>query len=149
MAGKTSTDGLSQEEREAVKERAKELRAQAKAGKNREAGTKQVLEAIAKLDGTDKDIAEGLHKVVGEVAPDLVPKTFYGFPAYANADGKVVVFTQPASKFKTRYATINFDEPSHLDDGDMWPVGFAVISWTPEVEKRVTQLVRAAVAEPA
>ncbi|MFC8680735.1 hypothetical protein ACFT30_04370 [Microbacterium ureisolvens] len=146
MAGKTTSDGLTEEEREAVKARAKELRAQAKAGKSREAGTKQVLEAIAKLDGTDKAIAEGLHKVVSATAPDLVPKTFYGFPAYANADGKVVVFTQPASKFKTRYATVNFDEPAHLDDGDFWPTGFAVLKWTPAVEKKITELVATAVA---
>ena len=146
MAGKTTSDGLSEIERQAVKDRAKELRAQAKAGKNREAGTKQVLEAIGKLEGTDKMLAEGLHKVVSETAPDLVPKTFYGFPAYANGDGKVVVFLQPSSKFKTRYATINFDEPSQLDDGDMWPIGFAVLAWTPEVEKRITQLVKTAVA---
>ena len=145
MAEKTSSDGLSQEERQAVKDRAKELRAQAKAGKSREAGTKQVLEAIGKLDGTDKKVAEGLHEVVSETAPDLVPKTFYGFPAYANADGKVVVFFQPASKFKTRYGTINFDDPSQLDDGDLWPIGFAVIAWTPEVEKNITQLVKKAV----
>ena len=141
----TTSENLSQIERDAVKQRAKELRAQAKAGKSREAGTKQVLEAIAKLEGTDKELAEGLHKVVTETAPDLVPKTFYGFPAYANDAGKVVVFIQPASKFKTRYATINFDDPSTLDDGDMWPIGFAVIAWTADVEKRVTALVKAAV----
>jgi uncharacterized protein YdhG (YjbR/CyaY superfamily) len=146
MAGKTTADGLSQEERDAVKERAKELRAQAKAGKSREAGTKQVLEAIGKLDGTDRKLAEGLHKLVGEVAPDLVPKTFYGFPAYANEAGKVVVFLQPASKFKTRYATINFDEPAALDDGDMWPIGFAVTAWTPGVEKRISELVKRAIS---
>ncbi|WP_194396988.1 hypothetical protein [Microbacterium atlanticum] len=146
MAGKTSPDGLSQEERDAVKERAKELRAQAKAGKSREAGTKQVLEAIGKLEGTDKALAEGFYQVVSETAPDLVPKTFYGFPAFANNDGKVVMFLQPASKFKTRYATINFDEPSHLDDGDMWPIGFAVLAWTPAVQERVTDLVKKAVA---
>ena len=146
---KTTSDGLSEEEREAVKNRAKELRAQAKAGKSREATTKQVREAIDKLEGTDREVAEGLHKVVSETAPDLVPKTFYGFPAYANADGKVVVFTQPASKFKTRYATINFDEPARLDDGDMWPVGFAVVAWNSAVEKRITELVKTAVADPA
>ena len=143
---KTTSDGLSQEERDAVKQRAKELRDQAKAGKSREAGTQQVLEAIGKLDGTDRDIAEGLHKVVGATAPDLVPKTYYGFPAYANAAGKVVVFTQPAAKFKTRYATINFDEPAALDDGDMWPIGFAVTAWTAGVEKRVSELVKQAVS---
>lgn len=147
MAEKTTaSDGLSQEERDAVKQRAKELREQAKAGKTREAGLTQVLEAIGKLDGTDKDIAEGLHQVVSQTAPDLVPKTFYGFPAYANADGKVVVFTQPASKFKTRYATINFDDPARLDDGDFWATGFAVLAWTPAVEKKVAELVAAAVA---
>ena len=143
---KTTSDGLSQEERDAVKQRAKELREQAKAGKNREAGTKQVLEAIGKLDGTDRDIAEGLHKVVAQTAPDLVPKTFYGFPAYANANGKVVVFTQPSSKFKTRYAIIQFDEPARLDDGDMWATGFAVLEWTPAVEKKISELVATAVA---
>lgn len=146
MANKTTADGLSEEEREAVKQRAKELRAQAKAGKSREAGTKQVLEAIAKLDGTDKVLAEGLHKLVTEVAPQLTPKTFYGFPAYANEAGKVVVFIQPASKFKTRYATINFDDQANLDDGDLWPIGFAVTAWTPAVEKRITDLVKTAVS---
>ena len=146
MAGKTKSDGLSQEERDAVKERAKELRAQAKAGKNREAGTKQVLEAIGKLEGTDKMLAESLHKLVGEVAPDLVPKTFYGFPAYADEAGKVVVFLQPASKFKTRYATINFDEAAALDDGDMWPIGFAVTAWTSAVQKTISALVKKAVS---
>lgn len=146
MAGKTSADGLSQEERDAVKDRAKELRAQAKAGKNREAGTKAVLEAIGKLDGTDRKLGDALHKLVSEVAPDLVPKTFYGFPAYANAAGKVVIFLQPASKFKTRYATINFDETANLDDGDVWPTSFAVLDWTPAIEERFTALVRQAVS---
>lgn len=146
MAEKKTADGLSQEEREAVKERAKELRAQAKAGKNREAGLKQVQEAIAKLDGTDKEIAEAYHRLVLEVAPDLVPKTFYGFPAYANAAGKVVTFFQPASKFKTRYGTINFDEAANLDDGDAWAIGFAVVAWNDTVEKKFRALVATAVA---
>ncbi|GAA2979016.1 uncharacterized protein YdhG (YjbR/CyaY superfamily) [Microbacterium terrae] len=146
MAGKTSADGLSQEERDAVKDRAKELRAQAKAGKNREAGTKAVLDAIGKLDGTDRKLGDALHKLVSEVAPDLVPKTFYGFPAYANAAGKVVIFLQPASKFKTRYATINFDETANLDDGDVWPTSFAVLDWTPAIEEKFTALVRQAVS---
>lgn len=143
---KTAADGLSQEERDAVKQRAKELRDQAKAGKSREAGTAQVREAIEKLEGTDRAIAEGLHKVVGETAPDLVPKTYYGFPAYANAAGKVVVFTQPAAKFKTRYATIQFDETARLDDGEFWATGFAVLDWTPAVEQKITELVAKAVA---
>ncbi|WP_106815903.1 hypothetical protein [Microbacterium timonense] len=147
MADKTTTAaGLSKEERDAVKQRTKELREQAKAGKNREAGLKQVQEAIDKLDGLDKELAETYHKLVLEVAPDLVPKTFYGFPAYANAQGKVVTFFQPASKFKTRYATINFDEPAHLDDGDVWPVSFAVLAWTADVEKKFRALVATAIS---
>ena len=146
MAEKTASEGLSQEEREAVKNRAKELRAQEKAGKSREAGTKSVLDAIAKLDENDKALAEGLHKVVSEVAPDLVPKTYYGMPGYANDEGKIVVFIQAAGKFKTRYATVGFEDRAHLDDGDMWPIGFALRSWTPEVEQTLTRLVKAAVS---
>jgi uncharacterized protein YdhG (YjbR/CyaY superfamily) len=142
---KASSEGLTKEERDAVKERAKELRAQAKAGKNREAGTKSVLDAIAGLGPEDRALAEGLHKVVTEVAPDLVPKTYYGMPGYANDEGKMVVFMQPAGKFKTRYSTIGFEERAHLDDGDFWPTAFAVLKWTPGVEKKVTALVKAAV----
>ena len=145
MAEKTS-QGLTADERAAVKERAKELRAQEKAGKNREAGLKSVLDAIAKLSGTDKALAEGLHAVVTEVAPDLVPKTYYGMPGYANAEGKIVVFLQPADKFKARYATIGFEDRARLDDGDLWPIAFAVKSWTPAVEKKVSDLVRTAVS---
>lgn len=145
MAEKKTADGLSQEERDAVKQRAKELREQAKAGKNREAGTKAVLEAIAGLDDADRPLAEGLHRVVGETAPELVPKTYYGMPGYANAEGKIVVFLQPAGKFKTRYCTIGFEDRAKLDDGEMWPTHFAVTSWTPAVEERVAGLVKAAV----
>lgn len=146
MAEKTKSDGLSQEERDAVKQRAKELREQEKAGKNREAGLKAVLEVIAALDDDDRAIAEGLHKVVSDVAPDLVPKTYYGMPGYANAEGKIVVFNQPAGKFKVRYGTVAFEDRANLDDGEMWPVVFAVRSWTPAVEKRVTELVRQAIS---
>ena len=110
MAKTDTSGGLSAEEREAVKQRAKELREQEKAGKNRAAGEKAVLEAIAEMEPDDRVLAEGLHKVVTEVAPDLVPKTYYGMPAYANAEGKIVVFIQAASKFKTRYATIGFED---------------------------------------
>ncbi len=146
MAEKTTSEGLSADERAAVKERAKELRAQEKAGKSREAGLKSVLDAIAKLEPEDKPLAEGLHKVVTEVAPDLVPKTYYGMPGYANAEGKIVVFLQPAKKFKTRYATIGFEDRAQLDDGDFWPIGFAVRAWTTAVEKKVADLVRTAVS---
>lgn len=147
MAEKTKTaDGLSKEERDAVKQRAKELREQEKAGKNREAGLKSVLSAIAELEDDDRALAEGLHKVVTEVAPDLVPKTYYGMPGYANSDGKIVVFIQPAHKFGTRYATVGFEDKSNLDDGDIWPVGFGLRAWTPAVEKRLAELVKKAVS---
>ena len=143
---KTTSDGLSKEERDAVKQRAKELREQEKAGKNRAAGEKAVREAIAGLEPEDRELAEGLYRVVSEVAPDLTPKTYYGMPGFANADGKMMVFLQPAKKFGTRYATVGFEDKANLDDGDMWPVGFAVRAWTPAVEARVTELVRTAVS---
>ena len=146
MAKTESSAGLSEEEREAVKQRAKELREQEKAGKNRAAGEKTLLEAISQMEPDDKVLAEGLHRVVTEVAPDLFPKTYYGMPAYANAEGKVVVFIQAAGKFKTRYATIGFEDRAALDDGDIWPIGFAVRNWTPGVEQKVTELVRKAVS---
>lgn len=145
MADTDTSGGLSKEEREAVKQRAKELREQEKAGKNRAAGEKAVLDAIALLEPDDKVLAEGLHDVVTEVAPDLVPKTYYGMPGYANAEGKMVLFIQPAKKFNTRYATIGFEDKAHLDDGDMWPVAFAIRNWTPAVEQKITELVRNAV----
>lgn len=144
MANTDTSGGLSKEEREAVKQRAKELREQEKAGKSREAGEKALLEAIAELEPEDKVLAEGLRKVVTEVAPELVPKTYYGMPGYANAEGKMVVFIQPARKFKTRYATLGFEDKAALDDGDMWSVGFAIRNWTPAVEQRVAELVRKA-----
>ncbi|MDH6181378.1 uncharacterized protein YdhG (YjbR/CyaY superfamily) [Microbacteriaceae bacterium SG_E_30_P1] len=139
-------DGLSEAEREAVKERAKELRAQAKAGKNREAGTKAVREAIDALGDSDKALAEGFFEVVGEVAPDLVPKTYYGMPGFANDAGKIVVFMQPAGKFGTRYSTIGFEDRANLDDGDVWPTAFAVTAWTPAVKKKFADLVTKAVS---
>lgn len=146
MAEKAGADGLSEEERDAVKERAKELRAQAKAGKNREAGDKAVRDAIAALSDDDKAIGEGFYAVVTEIAPELVPKTYYGMPGFANGDGKIVVFMQPAGKFKTRYSTIGFEDRANLDDGDVWPVAFAVRTWTPAVTAHFAELVKRAVS---
>ncbi len=137
-------EGLTKEERDAVKERAKELRAQEKAGKNREAGLKAVREAIDALGDDDKALAEGLHDIVTEVAPHLVPKTYYGMPGYANDDGKIVVFLQPAGKFKTRYSTVGFEGPARLDDGDMWATAFALLKLTPATRKTLTELVKRA-----
>jgi uncharacterized protein YdhG (YjbR/CyaY superfamily) len=146
MADKTDTSaGLSKEERDAVKQRAKELREQEKAGKNRAAGEKAVLDAIAELEPEDKVLAEGFYRAVAEVAPDLVPKTYYGMPGFANAEGKMVLFIQPAKKFNTRYATIGFEDKANLDDGDLWPVAYAIRNWTPVVEKRITELVQKAI----
>src|SRR5437868_4275006 len=129
--------GLSKEEREAVKQRAAELRAQEKAGKNRAAGEQAVREAIAALPDEDRVLAEGIDRIVSEVAPHLVPKTWYGFPSYANEDGKVVVFFKAASKFTSRYATLGFEESANLDDGDLWVTSFAVLALTPDTEKKI------------
>jgi uncharacterized protein YdhG (YjbR/CyaY superfamily) len=136
---------LSKEERDAVKERAKELREQAKAGKNRAAGEQQVQDAIAKMPELDASIAQRIHNIVAEIAPELSPKTWYGQPAYANAAGKVIAFFQSADKFKTRYSTLGFSEDAALDDGDMWPTSFAVTALTPAVEKAIREMILRAV----
>lgn len=138
--------GFSKTEREAMKQRAEELRStkgvKGAAKKARE--LEACMAAIEALSGTDSEIASRFHVVVSEEAPDLDPKTMYGFPSYAR-DGKVIMFVQPASKFDTRYATVNFDEGAHLDDGVIWPTSFAVLEWTDEVEQRIRGLVRKAV----
>lgn len=146
MAQQNTSDGLSAEERAAVKERAAELRAQSKAADKRAAGLKDVLAAIAKLDGADQKLATRLHEIVTEAAPELVPKTYYGMPGWANDDGKIVCFFQPASKFKVRYGTFAFEQPAKLDDGTMWPTAWALLDMTPEHEKAITALVKRAVA---
>ena len=142
MAEKTT--GLSKEEREAVKQRAAELRAEEKAGKNRAAGDAAIQKAIAEMTDEDRVLAGGIDRIVKEVAPQLMPKTWYGFPAYTDADGKVVVFFKAASKFTTRYATLGFEEAAKLDDGDLWVTSFALISLTPETEKTIADYVRKA-----
>ncbi|MGM7697234.1 hypothetical protein [Microbacterium sp. A84] len=136
--------GLSKDERDAVKQRAAELRAQEKAGKSRAAGEKAVREAIAAMPDDDRVLAEGIDRIVSEVAPQLVPKTWYGFPSYADEDGKVVVFFKAASKFTTRYATLGFEESAQLDDGDLWVTSFAVIALTPTTEKAIAEHIRKA-----
>ena len=138
--------GFTEEERAAMQQRAEELRS-TKGLKGAAKNAKELeacMKAIDELEGTDKEVAVALNSIVMEEAPDLDPKTFYGFPAYAR-DGKVVVFYQPASKFKTRFGTVSFDEPANLDDGPMWGVSFAVIAVTDEVRERIRQLVRKAV----
>ena len=143
MAG--SSDGFSAAERKAMKQRAEELSANkgvkgaAKKAKEYEA----CIEAIDALTGLDRTIAERFHVVVSEEAPQLDPKTWYGFPSYAR-DGKVVTFVQPASKFDARYASIGFNEDALLDDGAMWATAFAVVEWTDAVEKQLRALVKRA-----
>ncbi|MBF4459810.1 hypothetical protein [Pseudoclavibacter sp. VKM Ac-2867] len=142
MAEKTA--GLSKDERDAVKQRAAELRAEQKAGKNRAAGDAAIQKAISEMTDEDRVLAEGVDRIVKEVAPQLMPKTWYGFPAYTDADGKVVVFFKAASKFTTRYATLGFEEAARLDDGDLWVTSFALISLTPETEETIADHVRKA-----
>ncbi len=144
-AGKPS-DGFSAEERAAMKERAAELRAEGKKGAKKADGLEAVLEAIAAMAPENRVLAERVHAVVTATAPQLSPKTWYGMPAYADDDGKVVVFFQDAGKFKYRYSTLGFQESASLDDGDMWPVSYALLAWSPAVEKRVVALVRSAVS---
>jgi uncharacterized protein YdhG (YjbR/CyaY superfamily) len=129
-----------------MKERAAELRAEGKKGAKKADGLQAVVDRIAQMNPADRALAERVHVIVTQVAPQLAPKTWYGMPAYADADGKVVVFFQDAGKFNYRYCTLGFQEAAHLDDGDLWPVSYALTGWSPEIEARVTALVRAAVS---
>lgn len=147
MPTKNATaDGFTAEERAAMKARAEELRAEGKKGAKKADGLQATLEAIAKMNDDDRALAERVHVVVTTTAPQLAPKTWYGMPAYANEDDKVVLFFKNAGKFKERYCTLGFEGAAHLDDGDLWPVVFALQAWTPAVEKKVTALVEAAVS---
>ena len=142
----TTSDGFSAEERAAMKERAAELRAEGRKGAKKADGLQAVLDRIAQMEPEDRALAERVHVTVTAAAPELSPKTWYGMPAYADADGKIVVFFQDAGKFSSRYSTLGFNDTANLDDGDLWPVSFALKAWTPEVEKKVVQLVKAAVS---
>jgi len=135
---------LTAEERNEVQARAKELRAQSKRGRTKADGQAEVLAKIAEMPDADRAIAERLHAIVEEHAPMLIPKTWYGMPAYAK-DGAVVCFFQAADKFKARYATIGFNDAATLDDGTMWPTSFAVTSLTKAAEGTLVELVRRAV----
>jgi uncharacterized protein YdhG (YjbR/CyaY superfamily) len=142
----TESDGFSAEERAAMKERAAELRAEGKKAAKKADGLQTVLDRIAEMAPEDRALAERLHATVTATAPQLSPKTWYGMPAYANADGKVVVFFQDSGKFNYRYSTLGFQDAAHLDDGDLWPVSYALQKWSPVVEKKVVELVKAAVS---
>ena len=131
---------LSKDERAAIKDRARELKEQT----NKAAAAKGVDEAIAALPADDRALAERLHAMVRKAAPHLDPKTYYGMPAYANADGKIVCFFQAASKFKVRYATFGFDTAAQLDDGDMWPTAYALNKLSAADEAKLAELVKKA-----
>ena len=129
-----------------MKERAAELRAEGRQGAKKADGLQAVLDRIAEMAPEDRALAERVHVIVTATAPELSPKTWYGMPSYANADGKVVMFFQDAGKFSYRYSTLGFQDAANLDDGDLWPVSYALKSWSPAVEEKVVELVRAAIS---
>jgi uncharacterized protein YdhG (YjbR/CyaY superfamily) len=137
--GKQQPAKFSAEEKAAMRARARELKAT-------EDGETAVQAALAEMSPKDRALGKRIHAIVRESAPELTPKTWYGMPAYANADGKVVVFFQDAGKFKYRYSTLGFQDAANVDDGDMWPVSYALANWTSAVEKKISALVKAAVS---
>jgi uncharacterized protein YdhG (YjbR/CyaY superfamily) len=137
---KKSSSGFTAEERAAMRERAREL----KAAKGKADSEKDVLAKIAEMKGSDRDMAKRIHAIVKETAPDLVPRTWYGMPAYAK-DGKVVCFFQDAAKFKSRYATLGFSDNANIDSGEMWPTSYALKKLGDTEEKKIRALVKKAV----
>jgi uncharacterized protein YdhG (YjbR/CyaY superfamily) len=150
-SGKSTTaihersEGFSAEERAAMKERAKELKAEARANKTKAQGERDVLAKIAEMPEADRAMAERLHAIIKASAPSLSPKTWYGMPAYAR-DGKVVCYFTPAQKFDSRYATFGFNDSANLDDGTMWPTSFALTELNAADEERIAALVKKAVS---
>jgi len=142
-----SYEGFTDEERAAMKDRAKELKAAARRGPRagKADGESEVLAKIAEMPGPDRALAERLHAIIKASAPDLSPRTWYGMPAYAK-DGKIVCFFRSAQKFSTRYATLGFSDKANLDEGAMWPTDFALTELTADVEARIGALVKKAVS---
>jgi uncharacterized protein YdhG (YjbR/CyaY superfamily) len=136
---KKKSEGFSAEEKAAMRARAKELKAA-------QEGEEAIVAALEKMAPADRKIGERIHAIVKKAAPDLTPKTWYGMPAYANSDGKVVVFFRDAGKFKERYSMLGFNEAANLDDGSMWPIAFALPKLTAADEKRIGTLVEQAVS---
>ena len=139
MSPTKKQEGFSAEEKAAMRARAKELKSKAD-------GESAVLAALAKMSAPDRGLGKRIHAIVKESAPALTPKTWYGMPAYANKDGKVVVFFRDAGKFKERYAMLGFNDSSNLDDGSMWPIAFALTKLTKADEARIAKLVKQAVS---
>ncbi len=138
--------GFTDEERAAMKERAQELKAEARRGAKKEDGESDVLAKIAAMSGPDRAMAERLHAIIKANAPALSPRTWYGMPAYANKDGKVVCFFRDAQKFKERYMTLGFNEVANLDEGHLWPIAFALTELTSAEEAKIGALVKKAVS---
>ncbi len=142
----TSTEGgFTADEKAAMRERAREAKAEARRGSDRAAGEKDLLAKIAEMPPADKVMAEKFHAIVTATAPDLTPKTWYGMPAYAR-DGKLICFFQAAAKFKARYATFGFEEHANLDEGNLWPTSFALKKLGPAEEDRIVALVKKAIS---
>ena len=142
----TTSKGWTDDEKSAMKERARELKAEERRGTARADGERDLLAKIADMPGSDRVMAERIHAVITAGAPDLAPKTWYGMPAYANADGKIVCFFQAADKFKARYATFGFNDNAKLDDGAMWPTSWALAKLTDADAKKIGELVKKAVS---
>ena len=144
-ASKKDSSGFNAEERAAMKERAKEAKAEARANRSRADGEADLLAKIAEMPAQDRALAQRVHEIITANAPDLMPKTWYGMPAYAR-NGKVLCFFQAAAKFDARYATLGFDDTANLDDGAMWPTSFALKEMTPAVEEKISTLVKKAIS---
>ncbi|HET7016162.1 MAG TPA: hypothetical protein VFI65_19735 [Streptosporangiaceae bacterium] len=142
----TGSGGFTTAEIAAMKQRAAELRAEGKQGAKAADGLQACLDSIAKMAPEDRALAERVHATVSAHAPELAPKTWYGMPSYANAEGKVVFAFKNAGKFGSRYSALEFQDAAHLDDGDIWPVSFAVQKWSPSVEQKIVELLKAAVS---
>ncbi len=146
QSAQKDTPHFTAEERAAMKARANELKTEARANKNRADGERAARAAIAALPEPDRTLAERLHAIITASAPVLAPKTWYGMPAYANQDGKVVCYFTAAAKFNSRYATLGFNDDAHLDDGTMWPTAFALTALTAADEEKIAALVKKAVS---
>lgn len=143
---KKSADGFTAEEKAAMKARTQELKAEARMSKNKEEGEKAIFAAIEQMQEHDRLMAQRLHEVITAAAPELMPKTWYGMPAYANKDGKIICFFQAAGKFNVRYATFGFQHDANLDDGNMWPTGFALAELTAAEEAKIEVLLQKAIS---
>jgi uncharacterized protein YdhG (YjbR/CyaY superfamily) len=140
------SQAFTDEEKAAMQERARELKAEARRSSKKADGESDLLAKIAEMQESDRSMAARLHEIVKANAPDLMPKTWYGMPAYADKDGKVVCFFQSAEKFGARYATLGFNDTANLDEGDMWPTSFALKALTATEEAKIIELVKKAVS---